>query len=66
MEGGERVLVSIMMEDHMKAETEMKVKKHKTGMKYRGIIYNSTIKVDQEESKSSFLSSLGPNREIHL
>ena len=55
-------MVTILMEDNKKAETEMKVKRHKTGVKYKGTIYNSTIKVDEEESDSSFMCSLGPNK----
>ena len=43
---GERVTVSMVMEDSKK-EQEMKVKRHKNGFVHKGIIYNSTIRVDE-------------------
>ena len=46
MEKDERVTVSIVMEDSKKAEQELKIRRHKTGFKYRGVIYNNTIRVD--------------------
>ena len=44
----------------------MKVKKQKNGFTHKGIIYNNTIRVDDEESSSTFLCSYGSEKDIFV
>lgn len=62
----ERLTISIVLEDSKVAEQELKIKKHKTGLRHRGQIHNSTIQVDEDEGNSTFMSSMGILESITL
>jgi hypothetical protein len=60
----DRITVSIVLEDSKTAEQELKIRKHKTGFRHRGLIHNNSIHVDEEEGISTFMSYMGSSHPI--